>query len=193
MSTSESKATICKSNYTTDPLNPIESILKNTVECANQTEIDRRQTFAADTGKQKAEIENLKSLYVDAIATAESVFGSGSTTTFATEIDNRNKDLKERKAKLNETVDRSKAAIERADRDFVDSKEQLPEVMPNRTAHVIDDYTLLVLFIAYLFFALTILYWYVQQSEFTLKAILTGLGVGIFVSGVLFMLIWAYL
>jgi hypothetical protein len=171
----------------------VASISSIAEECANETEFARRKTFATDTGKQFAEIENLKSLYRDATTTAESVFGSGSKQTYIDDINNRNKELKERKAKLAETIDRAKAAIERADRDFVDSKEQLPETMPNRTAHVIDDYTLLVLFIAYIFFALTILYWYVQQSGFSLKALLTGLGVGIVVSGVLFMLIWTYL
>ena len=181
------KATICKANQGG------ASILRLSEECANDTEFARRKTFATDTGKQFAEIENLKSLYRDATTTAESVFGSGSKQTYIDDINNRNKELKERKAKLAETIDRSKAAIERADRDFVDSKEQLPETMPNRTAHVIDDYTLLVLFISYIFFALTVLYWYVQQNEFSLKALLTGLGVGIVVSGVLFMLIWAYL
>ena len=188
MSTRDSKAALCKA----DPAR-IDSIVANTTDCANQTEFERRQTFAQDTGKQLAEIENLKSLYVDAVTTAESVFGSGSKQTYVNDIDKRNKELKERKAKLTESIDRAKAAIERADRDFVDSKEQLPETMPTRTAHVIDDYTLLVLFISYLFFALTVIYWYVQQSGFSLKALLTGLGVGVVVSGVLFMLIWAYL
>jgi len=171
----------------------IESITTTSTECANDTEFDRRKTFVTDTGKQFAEIENLKSLYRDATTTAESVFGSGSKQTYIDDINKRNKELKERKTKLTETINRSKAAIERADRDFVDSKEQLPETMPTRTAHVIDDYTILVLFIAYLFFALTVLYWYVQESGFSLKALLTGLGVGIVVSGILAMLLWAYL
>jgi hypothetical protein len=185
---SQDKATICKSNPTR-----INSIITNAAECANETEHQRRQTFATDTGKQKDDIENLKSVYTNALASADSIFGSGSTTTFATEIDTRNKELKQKVAELTTKINRSKASIERADRDFVDSKEQQPETVPIRTAHVIDDYTLIIMFISYLFLALTILYWYVQQNDFSTKALLTGIAVGIVVSGILAMLLWAYL
>ena len=188
MSSRNDKAATCKSNPAR-----VTSIITNADECANQTEHERRQTFATDTGKQKDEIENLKSVYTNALASADSIFGSGSTTTFATEIDERNKDLKQKVEELTTKINRSKASIERADRDFVDSKEQQPETMPTRTAHVIDDYTLIILFISYLFLALTILYWYVQQNDFSTKALLTGIAVGIVVSGILAMLLWAYL
>jgi hypothetical protein len=184
----QDEATICKSNSTR-----INSINTNSVDCANSTEIERRKTFATDTGKQKDEIENLKSVYVDTIASADSIFGGASTKTFVDDINKRNAELKQRLSDLKTSIDRSKAAIERADRDFVDSKEQLPEQLPTKTAHVIDDYTLLILFISYLFFALTVLYWYVQQNGFTLNSLLTGLAVGIIGSGILAMLLWTYL
>ena len=185
---SQDKATICK----LDPTR-ITAIRNNAYECANKSEDKQRQRFATDTGKQLEEIETLKSVYTNAIATADSIFGSGSTTTFATEIDIRNKELKQKVAELTTTINRSKATIERADRDFVDSKEQQPDPMPIRTSHVIDDYTLIIMFISYLFLALTILYWYVQQNDFSTKALLTGIAVGIVVSGILAMLLWAYL
>ena len=188
MSSRNNTASTCKSNPERIP-----SIIRNADECANQEEHDRRQRFATDTGKQKEEIENLKSVYRNALDSADSIFGSGSTTTFATEIDTRNKELKQKVDELTTKINRSKAAIERADRDFVDSKEQQPETAPTRTAHVIDDYTILILFISYLFLALTILYWYVQQNNYSTKALLTGIAVGIVVSGILAMLLWAYL
>lgn len=184
-------ARLCKS----DTSNPsrIQIISNNANQCADVTEHERRQTFAQDTGKHLEEIENMKSVYRNALDSADSIFGSGSTTTFATEIDTRNKELKQKVDELTTKINRSKAAIERADRDFVDSKEQQPETVPTRTAHVIDDYTILILFISYLFLALTILYWYVQQNDFSVKALLTGIAVGIVVSGILAMLLWAYL
>lgn len=189
MSTQQNNtATLCKSNATRIP-----TIYSEIASCSNTEEITRRNTFASDVGKQMNEIENLKSMYMNALTTADSIFGSASTTTFAKEIDTRNRELKERVSTLRSSIDRSKSAIERSERDFVDSKEQLPEQLPTQTIHVIDDYTLSVLSVAYIFFILAIMYWYVQQNNYSIRSIMTALGSAIILTVILVMLLIAYL
>jgi hypothetical protein len=189
MSTQQNNnATLCKSNVTRIP-----NIYSEIASCSNTDEITRRNTFASDVGKQMNEIENLKSMYMNALTTADSIFGSASTTTFAKEIDTRNRELKEKVAKLRTSIDRSKSAIERSERDFIDSKEQLPEQLPTQTVHVIDDYTLSVLSVAYLFFILSVMYWYTQQNGYSMRSILTALGSAFVLTVFIVMLLIAYL
>jgi hypothetical protein len=189
MSTQQNNtATLCKSNATRIP-----NIYSEITSCSNTEEITRRNTFASDVGKQMNEIENLKSMYVNALTTADSIFGSASTTTFAKEIDIRNRELKDRVSKLGATIDTSKSAIERSERDFIDSKEQLPEQLPTHTIHVIDDYTLSVLSVAYIFFIFAVIYWYVQQNDYSMRSILTALGSAVILTLIIVMLLIAYL
>jgi hypothetical protein len=50
-------------------------------------------------------------------------------------------------------------------RDFTDVRDQLPETIPDKKLHFIEDYTLVILGISYLFMILIALHTYVLKSE----------------------------
>jgi cell division protein FtsL len=67
-------------------------------------------------------------------------------------------------------VDKNEAIIERSNRDFSDVKDTVPEPQPKRVLRFIEDYTLAILTMAYLFMIISVIYIYTAISENKLVA-----------------------
>ena len=84
-----------------------------------------------------------------------------------------------KKNQLREEIKQQEALINRSNRDFTDVRDELPETMPKKSLHFIEDYTLVIMCIAYLFMIVVGLHTYVIQSA---ENWLTALGMGLFYS-----------
>ena len=77
-------------------------------------------------------------------------------------------------------IQEQEAVIRRVDRDFADVRDQLPETLPNKSLHVLEDYTLAIVSISYLFMLIIALHTYVlHSSDNFLSALGKGLGYSI--------------
>lgn len=76
----------------------------------------------------------------------------------------RNNELLEKKAKIDNDIEEQQAIISRLDRDFTDVRNELPEKIPNKSLHFIEDYTLVILCISYFFMIIVALHIYVMHS-----------------------------
>ena len=67
-----------------------------------------------------------------------------------------------------------KGSIERHDRDFIDLENSIP---PNTSViHTLDDYTMWILLLSYIIFAISIVFWYSHTNYYTITSILTSVG-----------------
>lgn len=124
------------------------------------------------------DIARLKATITDLITIGNSMYdpATGSMTTDAA---SRNKELMAKKNQLREEIKQQEALINRSNRDFTDVRDELPETMPKKSLHFIEDYTLVIMCIAYLFMIVVGLHTYVIQSA---ENWLTALGMGLFYS-----------
>jgi hypothetical protein len=80
-------------------------------------------------------------------------------------VERQNSYLKQEKADLI-------ASIEQHERDFVDLRDALPEVLPNSSIHTLDDYTLWILIMSYSLFVISVIFYYCYINAYTPTAIL---------------------
>lgn len=86
---------------------------------------------------------------------------SGSVTK---DVRSRNNELSEKKTKIENEIKEQEAIINRSNRDFTDVRNELPEKIPNKSLHFIEDYTLVILCISYFFMIIVALHIYVMHS-----------------------------
>lgn len=67
-----------------------------------------------------------------------------------------------------------KGSIERHNRDFIDLENS---TVPNTSVvHTLDDYTMWILLLSYIIFAISIVFWYSHTNYYTISAILISVG-----------------
>jgi hypothetical protein len=87
---------------------------------------------------------------------------------------------------LNAEIQELKGSVERYDRDFVDLE---ATTTPNTSSiHTMDDYTMMVLLLSYLLFAVAVVFWYSHTNYYTITAIGASVGVMTLVSFLLIVL-----
>ena len=118
------------------------------------------------------------------------MFGSFGYADITRQVTARNNELKSKKEALLTDIKKKEAIVERSNRDFTDIKDSLPEPQPNKILHVLEDYTLAVLVISYLFALLAGIYAYVFFAEAKGFALLKGILVGGIFSAFLFMVLF---
>lgn len=79
----------------------------------------------------------------------------------------QNIELQQKKAELI-------ASIEQHERDFVDLRDALPEVLPNTSVHVLDDYTMWVLVLSYGIFVISMIFYYCYTANYSIGSIITS-------------------
>lgn len=94
----------------------------------------------------------------------DSMFGEFGYADVSKQVDDRNAELKRKKEALKRSIDKNEAIITRSGRDFTDVKDSLPETLPNTTLHVIEDYTVAVVLVSYLFMGLSFISYYTSQA-----------------------------
>lgn len=156
---------VCRS--TPNGLNGLTSTIDG---CTTSTELNRNTNFAENTFKIQKDIETLTGTVQDSLMMGDSMFGQFGYQDIAKQVKDRNHELKTKKEHLMKEVDKNEAIIERSNRDFSDVKDTVPEPQPKRVLRFIEDYTLAILTMAYLFMIISVIYIYTAISENKLVA-----------------------
>ena len=121
------------------------------------------------------DVTRLQATITDLISIGDSLYDptKGSVTA---DVISRNKELSDKKTKIENEIKEQEAIINRSNRDFTDVRNELPETLPNKSLHFIEDYTVLILCISYFFMVIIALHIYVMYSTEPLTiAIFRGL------------------
>lgn len=126
-----------------------------------------------------SDIKRLQSTIGDLISIGNSMYDPNTGSMTAT-VSSQNNQLMDKKTQLAMEIQEQEAVIRRVDRDFADVRDQLPETLPNKSLHVLEDYTLAIVSISYLFMLIIALHTYVlHSSDNFLSALGKGLGYSI--------------
>lgn len=123
-----------------------------------------------------SDIQKVRSQIDDGLAMGESMFGRFAHVEVAREVTQRTEELQQQKDMLEQGLKEKEALIQRANRDFSDVKDSLPETIEQQRIRFVEDYTLLFLSLSYVFMVLSALIYYVILSEQKAIALLKGLG-----------------
>jgi hypothetical protein len=181
-------AALCKSTP-----NKVSNLYSDMNSCRNEIENGRIDSLMFKIMNTKEDMEQEATIFNDLVLSGDNIFGTTTHDSKMAEIQKRNEELKDMKANLQADIDKNESAAERADRDFVDSRESLPDTLPKKTLHVIEDYTLATALLTYIFMALAFLYVYVVASSYTVKSIIIGLVAEFVVTVVLFGILYKFI
>ena len=179
------QASTCKS--TPNGLNNLNSQINT---CTSETEQIRNNTFAANTLKIEQDITSLRATTHNTLIMGDTMFGQSGYNDIANQVRERNNDLKKKKDGLSKDIEKGEAIITRSNRDFTDVHDTVSEPQPKKILRFIEDYTLAILIISYIFMIIAIIYIYTITSEFKLLAFGKAFVGSIFLSMFLFMLLF---
>ena len=169
-------AALCKSQP-----NQIAQLTQGLATCRSSTETQRADQLLFSIDDTLGFFSGQTAVFNDLMATGDTFFGTAPSATAIQEVSQRNEGLKKRAKELMRGLKSSTARMEQMERDFLDVKGGLPETLPNQVVNVLEDYTLVVLCVAYLFGAVAVLFYYIVSNGYALKSILIGtVGVGTF-------------
>jgi len=170
--------------------NGLNDLFSTIDSCTSTTEQQRNNDLASTTFHLKQDITALQANIADSLLMGDAMFGSFGYADITRQVTARNNELKSKKEALLTDIKKKEAIVERSNRDFTDIKDSLPEPQPNKILHVLEDYTLAVLVISYLFALLAGIYAYVFFAEAKGFALLKGILVGGIFSAFLFMVLF---
>jgi hypothetical protein len=159
------KASDCKKvkNGLTNLTNSIEN-------CTSEIEKNRNNKFAENTVKLEEDISLLRATTNDALIMGDTMFGQAGYSDIAKQVQERNNDLKNKKESLLKEIGKGEEIIARSNRDFADVHDTITEPQPQKTLRFIEDYTLAILTLSYLFMIIAAIYIYTVTSEIKLVA-----------------------
>ena len=164
-------AATCRNN------NGIQTITNGLQNCMRQQETDRNNTLASNTLKLKDDITFLNANVTDSLALGDTIFGQYGHAEITEQVKKRNEDLTSQVQRLTKELDKNQAIIDRSNRDFVDVKRTLPEKQPKKILHFIEDYTMALLSISYLFMTIIGIYYYsIVNDEFSTSKFFQSIG-----------------
>jgi len=182
MTTPGDQAALCKSQLQTIP--DLQTMLS---KCRNAEEVARAVNVSVAINNPNLTFQTQTSQFNDMLMTGDNLFGTNPNASVLQEVAARNKDLKDKKATLQKEIRAFTAMVERSDRDFIDEKTLVPETLQNNVIHVLDDYTLVLLMVSYVFVALSSLSYYMIVNGFSTYSIITGI-VGVVVISIFLIL-----
>ena len=136
--------------------------------------------------------EFLRASIGNSLHMGDSMFGEFGYADVSKQVSDRNAELKRKKEALKKSIDRKEAIISRSGRDFTDVKDTLPETLPNKTLHVLEDYTVAVVLIAYIFMLLSFMYYYTSQATVFVTGLIQSIVGGVILT-ILMALIFYYI
>lgn len=165
----DDSAALCKSNP-----QQIQQLTQGLASCRSSTESQRADQLLFSVDDTLGFFSGQTAQFNDLMATGDKFLGAAPSSSALDEVRVRNRDLKGRVKKLEGRIQQGQARMEQMERDFLDTKAALPETLPNKIIHVLEDYTLAVLLLAYIFGALAVLFYYVNSNMYSLNSILFG-------------------
>lgn len=170
--------------------NGLQSLFSEIDKCTSSEEFTRNNQVVSSTLNLKQDISALQANITDSLMTGDSMFGSMGNGTITKQVDMRNDELKQKKDALSATIRKNEAVIERSSRDFSDVKDTVPEPQKKRILHVLEDYTLALLVLSYLFMILSGVYLYTIMNGASIAALFKGLAGSAILSAFLFMVLF---
>jgi hypothetical protein len=167
--TQDDAAALCKSQP-----NQIAQLTQGLATCRSSTETQRTDQLLFSIDDTLGFFSGQTAVFNDLMATGDTFFGTAPSATAIQEVTQRNESLKKREQELVRNMKTSTSRMEQMDRDFLYVKGDLPETLSNQVVNVLEDYTLVVLCVAYLFGAVAVLFYYIASNEYAPKAILIG-------------------
>lgn len=111
-----------------------------------------------------SESDTLRASIGNSLHIGDSMFGEFGYADVSKQVSDRNAELKRKKEAIKKDIDKKEGIIARSGRDFTDVKDSLPETMPNKTLHVLEDYTIAILLVSYLFMILSFIFYYTSEA-----------------------------
>jgi hypothetical protein len=145
----------CRANP--DSISKITTGLNN---CMRGEEKTRNDTLASNTLQLKSDIDSLRGNVMDSLSLGDTMFGQFGHNEVSSQLKKRNDELTLQVESLTKELDKNQSIIDRSNRDFIDVKHTLPETQPKKILHFIEDYTMALLAISYLFMVLIGIYYY---------------------------------
>lgn len=114
----------------------------------------------------QTDITTLQAAITDSLLIGDRIAGQAANTQMMEQVRNHHEDLKQRESALTKKISEGQGLIERANRDFIDTKATVSEdsLKDPKAVHVIEDYTVAVLLVAYLFLVCVMIYLHVQSA-----------------------------
>lgn len=141
---------------------------------------------ADDVNEYKNDIDDLRGMITSDMNTFHELQPLYSTTVPTTGTTSNSSlqttQLKTRKKDLIRDLKKKETIINRSNRDFSDVKDATPENLPKKTLHVVEDYTMAILVMSYLFMVIAAVYLYTITSTEPMSAMLRGIGYAIVTS-----------
>jgi hypothetical protein len=114
-------------------------------------------------------------IFNDNLLTGDQLFGSSPSQSVLEDVLKRNRELKGRKDELSRKIQVGEDSAQVFDTDFKDALESGGAFSsPSTVLHVLDDYTLAVLIMSWVFLALSLVIYYSASSGYNLWSIITG-------------------
>ena len=144
--------------------NSIQTLTTGLQNCMRGEETTRNNTLASNTLQLRADVDSLHASVVDSLSLGDTMFGQYGSNDVTTQIRKRNEDLTLQVQSLTKEIDKNQAIVDRSNRDFIDVKRTLPEKQPKKILHFIEDYTMALLAMSYLFMLLIGIYSYSMMN-----------------------------
>jgi chromosome segregation ATPase len=141
----------------------------------SQTDIQRKNDTMSDIQRVRSQVE-------DGLTMGDAMFGRFAHADVAREVTRRTEELQMKKEKLEQDLKEKEAIIQKANRDFSDVKDALPETQERQRIKFVEDYTLLFLTLSYVFMGISLIVFYVSVSEQKTTAVMTALGYSVLVT-----------
>lgn len=179
------KASVCKS--TPNGLSNLSGEIDN---CTSTTEVKRNNNFAANTFKLQQDIISLSGSVMDSLSMGDTMFGQYGYNDIAKQVKARNEELKAKKEKLMKEVEKGEGIIEKTNRDFEDEYKTVPQPQSKKVLRFVEDWTVAILIISYLFMVIAAIYIFTSMSENKLATFGKLLVGAIFFSMFMFMVLF---
>jgi hypothetical protein len=154
------KASVCKS--TPNGLSNLNGEIDN---CTSTSEVKRNNNFAANTFKLQQDIISLSGSVMDSLSMGDTMFGQYGYNDIAKQVKARNEELKKKKENLMKEVEKGEAIIEKTNRDFEDEYKTVPQPQSKKVLRFVEDWTVAILIISYLFMVIAAIYIFTSMSE----------------------------
>ena len=133
------------------------------------------------------DITTLRSQITNALILGDSIVNQSGGTKISSYVQKQIDDLTSKKEEISDDILEKERLVHASNRDFSDAT---PVNEPKTVLRMIEDYTVAILFLSYLFMLLMAMYWYVLQSSSVMKGIAEAIIGGFFFSIFSFMVLY---
>ena len=168
----------------------IEKLSTGIINCMRPEEKTRNDTLMTHTLYLESDIASLRANVFDSLTVGDSMFGNYGHQDVTKQVKDRNIELKVKKDGLMNDINKKEEIIQRSNRDFTEVKKNLPEVEPKTVLNFIEDYTLAILSISYLFMICVIIYGYTISGSPYFTRFIQAFGASLFFTMFMFIILY---